>query len=79
MPTLSASHFPLPVSWEELELLVWSLFKSAWHDPYTQRNGRKGQAQHGVDIFGRPGQGDKWDGIQVKGKNGHFGESVTEE
>ena len=32
-----------------------------------------------MDIYGRPSQGDEWDGIQVKGKYGSFGERVTEQ
>ena len=79
MPTLATSHFPPPISWEDLELLVWRLFKSAWNDPYTLMHGRSGQTQHGVDIYGRPSPGGKWDGIQVKGKYGSFGERVTEQ
>ena len=78
MPTLATSQFPPPASWEDLEILVWRLFKSIWNDPYTTRNGRSGQRQNGVDIVGRPGQGNKLDGIQVKGKHGFFEQSVTE-
>ena len=79
MPTLSTSHFPPPVSWEDLELLVWRLFKAVWNDPYAQRNGRTGQEQQGVDIFGRPDHGETWDGIQVKGKHGFFGQGISEQ
>lgn len=79
MPTLSTSRFPPPVSWEDLELLVWSLFKYIWNDPYTVRHGRSGQQQQGVDIFGRPDQGETWDGVQAKGKQGSFGQRVTEQ
>ena len=78
MPTLSESRFPPPRSWEDLEILIWRLFQYVWNDPNAQRNGRSGQQQQGVDIFGRPNQGDYWEGVQVKGKNGGFGQRVTE-
>jgi len=55
------------------------MFKAAWNDPYAQRNGRTGQEQHGVDIFGRQDQGETWDGIQVKGKHGFFGQAISEQ
>jgi hypothetical protein len=79
MPTLSGSRFPPPKSWEDLEILVWRLFQKVWRDPNAQRHGRSGQRQHGVDIFGRPNQGESWEGVQVKGKNSAFGERVTEQ
>jgi hypothetical protein len=46
--------------------------------PHVQRHERSGQRQRGIDIFGRPNQGESWEGVQVKGKNGYFGERVTE-
>ena len=79
MPTLSESRFPPPKSWEDLEVLVWRLFQIHWNDPNAQRHGRSGQRQQGVDIYGRPSQGESWEGVQVKGKNGFFGERVTGE
>ena len=79
MPTLSESRFPPPRNWESLENLIWRLFQEVWNDPNAQRNGRSGQRQQGVDIFGRPNKENYWEGVQVKGKNGSFGERVTEQ
>jgi len=39
---------------DEFEDLVWDLYKRKWGDPHAQRNGRSGQFQAGVDIFGQP-------------------------
>lgn len=48
-----------------------------WNNPYTQRNGRLGQAQHGVDVFGIPDGKNGYHGIQCKGKDTFKNESVS--
>ncbi len=59
--------FPLKdeVSFEEMCLDLW---KRKFNDPHTQLNGRRGQRQHGVDIFGRRSSSLEWVGIQCKVK-----------
>ena len=54
MPTLSTSELPKPKSWDEFEEIVWDIFKRKWNDPDAKRYGRSGQAQQGVDVYGRP-------------------------
>jgi len=55
------------------------LFEYALGDPATQNNGRPGQRQHGVDIYGRRGGGPgPLVGVQCKGKDGDYGGVVTE-
>ncbi|MCH8063188.1 MAG: hypothetical protein IH861_11865 [Chloroflexi bacterium] len=78
MPTSTNIEYPKPRSWEELELLVWDLFRHLWGDPYTTRHGRSGQRQYGVDIYGHPDRGSVIHGVQVKGKNGGYGREVSE-
>lgn len=68
MPTLKGSHFPPPSSWEEFEVLCADLFRHVWKDPGTQMNGRTGQPQHGVDVFGRPDGGPHYAGVQARKK-----------
>lgn len=68
MATLKSSRFPPPRSWEEFELLCADLFRNIWNDPGTQKNGRSGQPQHGVDIFGRPDRGTSYAGVQARNK-----------
>jgi len=47
-------------------------------DPFAKKNGRSGQAQHGVDIFGRPhGVGSEWVGVQCKGKEEGYGAKAS--
>lgn len=66
MPTLHQAQIPPPVSWRELETIVWDLCRAVWADPDTQKNGRQGQPQAGVDVYGRPNGGDAYAGVQVK-------------
>lgn len=48
------------------EFLIRDLFAAHWNDPNTQINGRSGQEQQGVDIYGKPNQGNLFFGIQCK-------------
>lgn len=49
-----------------------------WNDPNAQLNGRTGQEQHGVDIFGQIQGTLRWGGIQCKRRDGRFGVPVAE-
>ena len=74
-------QIPPPKSWETFEDLCHQLFKTVWCDPYAQKNGRRGQKQHGVDICGSPGANYHiYQGIQCKTKNDPSGniQSTTE-
>ena len=57
---------PPPLNWQEFEILCRDLFAEIWNDPTTQLNGRSGQQQAGVDIFGKPKDGAGWAGIVCK-------------
>jgi hypothetical protein len=39
-----------------------------WKDPGTERHGRQGQPQGGIDIYGRP-DGKSYTGVQCKNKD----------
>ncbi len=67
MPTVPQSELPKPESWNEFEDIVADLYTRTWDDPQTQRYGRSGQEQQGVDIYGRPAhlQG-RYAGVQCK-------------
>lgn len=41
------------------------------------KNGRSGQKQHGVDISGRPNEGESWAGVQCKGKDNYASKEIT--
>ena len=69
-----AKQIAPPKDWGTFEDLCHALFKRIWQDPLAQKNGRRGQAQHGVDVFGSP-NGDHrffW-GVQCKGKGCIYG------
>jgi hypothetical protein len=78
MASHSAISIPKPKNWQDFERHSKVLFECILKDPHTQLNGRSGQPQHGVDIFGcRDGSG-PWIGIQCKGKSAGYGKSVDE-
>ena len=53
MPTRATSEFSPPKSWDEFEDIIWEIFRRLWRDPEAKRYGRSGQAQQGVDSYGR--------------------------
>jgi hypothetical protein len=62
-------QWPPPGHWEDLEKLIKDVFRAEWNDFHAQRNGRLGQAQHGVDVFGQPASLPGWAGVQCKNKD----------
>jgi hypothetical protein len=52
MPTLSSLNLPTPKSWEEFEEITLDALRIKWDSPNLQKNGRAGQPQKGVDIYG---------------------------
>jgi tetratricopeptide (TPR) repeat protein len=79
MPDFTSVSIPRPKDWQAFERGARLLFEHALSDPAVQNNGRSGQRQYGVDIFGRRGGGGgPVVGIQCKGKDGNFRRAVTE-
>jgi tetratricopeptide (TPR) repeat protein len=79
MTDFSSISIPKPLNWQDFERNCRVLFECILDDPNTQLNGRSGQPQNGVDIWGRRGgQGTLWVGVQCKGKDGDYGREVTE-
>ncbi len=50
MSSLLNKQIPPPASWEEFEDMCCDLWRLLWNDPNAQTNGRKGQAQAGVQA-----------------------------
>jgi hypothetical protein len=65
--SLPTKQYPPPGTWEEFESLCADLYERLWKDPSTQRHGRQGQPQGGVDVYGRP-DGENYTGVQCKKK-----------
>ena len=65
MPTIASSQVPPPRSWDEFEDIALAFAKLRWQSDDFYRNGRQGQKQDGVDIWGHARDGDHI-GIQCK-------------
>ena len=65
MPTYAGARMPPPDSWEEFENIVCSAAQNRWDNPNFALNGRNGQRQDGVDIYGTDHNG-QYVGIQCK-------------
>lgn len=79
MTDLTSVEIPKPKDWQALERHCRLLFEHSLHNSAVQNNGRPGQRQYGVDIFGKRGGGNGPQvGVQCKGKSGDYGGAVTE-
>ena len=78
MVEISNMQIPPPKNWQDFETLCWDLWKTIFNDPETQKNGRQGQKQNGVDIYGKTNGGNEWTGIQCKGKDDYSKKTITE-
>lgn len=68
-----------PEYWQEFENLCKKLFGEIWGCPLTiKKNGRSGQAQMGVDIYGKPKNSDRYWGVQCKGKDDYTNAELSE-
>ncbi|MCY4513985.1 MAG: hypothetical protein OXC69_02420 [Candidatus Tectomicrobia bacterium] len=73
-----AKQIAPPKNWTTFEDLCHALFKRVWQDPLAQKNGRNGQAQCGVDVFGSVnGDRSSYQGVQCKGKDASYGSEAT--
>lgn len=52
MPTIQSLNLPVPKNWQEFETIVRDAQIQRWKSPMLQKNGRPGQKQEGVDIWG---------------------------
>lgn len=67
-----------PENWQDFESLCKKLWGEIWECSEIKKNGRSGQNQHGVDIYGIPKGEDRYYGIQCKGKDDYTNASLTE-
>src|SRR5580700_9387020 len=58
-------QIPPPRSWDEFQNIVLSALRVRWVTRDLQHNGRLGQAQAGVDIYGHDDSG-RYVGVQCK-------------
>ena len=68
-----------PENWQDFERLCKVLWGEIWECPDTiKRNGRQGQAQKGVDVYGIKKGECVYRGIQCKGKDDYTNSQLTE-
>lgn len=73
-----AKQIAPPKHWQKFEDLCLALFKAIWNDPLAVKNGRSGQPQHGVDVYGSPPSASVvFHGVQCKGKEFGYGSPAT--
>jgi hypothetical protein len=67
-----------PENWQDFETLCKQLWGEVWNIPMKiKKNGRNGQPQAGVDVYGVPkGELNYW-GIQCKGKDDYANAKLT--
>lgn len=70
-------EFPPPADSTAFESLCLDLWKDIWCDSSAQKNGRRGQNQDGIDIFGQ--HEGNWVGVQCKQKDGLLWKAVKPE
>ena len=67
-----------PENWQDFELLCKKLWGEIWGCSDTiKKNGRSGQKQDGVDIYGVPKGENHYYGIQCKGKSDYSNSILT--
>ena len=68
-----------PEHWQDFEDLCKKLWGEIWACPSIKKNGRVGQSQHGVDVYGVPKGEIDYCGIQCKGKDDYTNAQLTED
>lgn len=69
-------RLPAPDNWQDFEQICQRLWKEIWCDANTQLNGRSGQPQSGVDVYGKPIYTEYWAGVQCKDKDAKLGSKL---
>ncbi|MEY8867918.1 hypothetical protein AB9K24_00325 [Meridianimaribacter flavus] len=68
-----------PENWQDFESLCKKLWGEVWEiQTKIKKNGRLGQEQAGVDVYGIPKNATKYWGIQAKGKDDYAQAKLTE-
>jgi hypothetical protein len=79
MPTIQSMKLPKPANWQDFETIVRDAQAQRWKSTTLQKNGRSGQKQRGIDIYG-PDDVGRPVGIQCKRYEGPLKlEHVTNE
>ena len=71
-------RLPIPGEWQTFEAVCHRLWRDLWCDPNALLNGRVGQPQNGVDIYGRLFRSRQYGGVQCKDKDTRLGAQLGE-
>lgn len=74
----AAQSLPRPENWQDFESLCKKLWGEIWNCPEIKKNGRSGQKQQGIDIYGIPQNENSYYGIQCKGKDEYTNKQLRE-
>lgn len=75
---IAPTQIKKPENWQDFEKLCKKLWGEIWNCPNTiKRNGRSGQKQNGVDVYGIPKGETQYYGIQCKGKDEYTNSTLT--
>ena len=75
---IAPTQIKKPGHWQDFEKLCKKLWGEIWDCPNTiKRNGRSGQKQNGVDVYGIPKGETQYYGIQCKGKDEYTNSTLT--
>lgn len=75
---LAQKQIKKPENWQDFEKLCKKLWGEIWDcSASIKRNGRSGQHQKGVDIYGIPKNENEYYGIQCKGKDDYTQSKLT--
>lgn len=66
-----------PENWQDFESLCKKLWGEIWECHEIKKNGRSGQNQQGVDVYGIPKNESEYHGIQCKGKDDYTNSQLS--
>lgn len=78
MSDVLSRALPAPRRWQDLESLAFDVYSRIWKTTDAELNGRGGQAQAGVDVYGTNRVENLYTGVQCKGKDADYGGALTE-
>jgi hypothetical protein len=77
MTNLLSRAFPPPSNWQDFEWLCFDVYSRMWQTNDAQLNGRVGQPQAGVDVYGTDRVENVLVGVQCKGKDQGYENPLT--
>lgn len=75
----AAKTLAKPINWQDFESLCKKIWGDKWKCDEIVKNGRSGQQQHGVDVYGIPKGEASYYGIQCKGKDEYVHKQFSEQ